>query len=69
MMSVPHSLVVDECDGHVVVADRENRAVHTFDLETGRLIGALVGWLFLPTCSWCVIVCAWRARTVRALAA
>jgi hypothetical protein len=33
-MVVPHSLVVDECDDTLMVADRENRAVHTFKLST-----------------------------------
>lgn len=37
-MVVPHSLVVDECDNTVMVADRENRAVHTFNLQTGDFI-------------------------------
>jgi hypothetical protein len=44
-MSVAHSLVVDECDGTLMVADRENKAVHTFSLDTrasGELCGRLV---------------------------
>lgn len=38
-MAVVHSLVVDECDGALVVADRENKAVHTFNLHTGAYRG------------------------------
>lgn len=41
-MAVVHSLVVDECSDDLVVADRENRAVHTFDLHTGQLKGVFV---------------------------
>lgn len=39
-MAVPHSVVVDECDHQVVVADRENKAVHVFSLTSGHLQGA-----------------------------
>jgi hypothetical protein len=33
-MGVAHSLVVDECDGTVTVADREHKAVHIFNLDS-----------------------------------
>lgn len=38
-MSVPHSLVVDECDNKLMVADRENKKVHTFKLDSGAYVG------------------------------
>ena len=38
-MGVPHSVVVAECRGRLVVADREGGAVHAFDLDSGRLEG------------------------------
>jgi len=38
-MAVVHSVVVDECDATLVVADRENKAVHTFNLHTGAYRG------------------------------
>lgn len=38
-MVVPHSLVVDECDNRVTVADRENKRVVTFNLDTGAVMG------------------------------
>jgi hypothetical protein len=41
-MGVAHSVVLDECDGHVAIADREGQAVHTFDLVTHKLIGVCV---------------------------
>jgi peptidylamidoglycolate lyase len=40
-MGVAHSLVVDECDGEVDVADREFGGVHRFDLQTRELISEL----------------------------
>lgn len=40
-MVVPHSLVVDECDDTLMVADRENRAVHTFKLSTREYLRKL----------------------------
>jgi hypothetical protein len=38
-MVVPHSLVVDECDNRVTVADRENKRMVTFNLDTGAVMG------------------------------
>jgi hypothetical protein len=38
-MGVAHSLVVDECDGEVAVADREFGRVHRFDLQSRQFIG------------------------------
>lgn len=38
-MAIPHSLVVDECDNTVTVADRENKRVVIFNLDTGALVG------------------------------
>jgi peptidylamidoglycolate lyase len=46
-MGVAHSLVVDECDGEVDVADREFGRVHRFDLQTRELIGE-----WLSAASW-----------------
>jgi peptidylamidoglycolate lyase len=37
---VVHSLVVDECDGRLMLAERERFMVHSFDLHTGQLTGA-----------------------------
>jgi hypothetical protein len=52
-MGVAHSLVVDECDGEVDVADREFGRVHRFDLQTRELISELlVGWGWLGGCWW-----------------
>lgn len=38
-IGVAHSLVVDECDGDVLLADKENGRVHVFDLHTTELKG------------------------------
>lgn len=38
-MAVAHSVVVDECDREVAVADREFSRVHRFDLDTKELKG------------------------------
>lgn len=36
-IAVAHSLVVDECDGEVLLADKENNRVHVFDINTQQL--------------------------------
>lgn len=41
-LSVAHSLVVDECDEEVLLADRDNGRVLRFNLHNNKLIG---GWL------------------------
>eukprot|EP00879_Flechtneria_rotunda_P033706 GHRR01037402.1.p1 GENE.GHRR01037402.1~~GHRR01037402.1.p1 ORF type:complete len:133 (-),score=34.84 GHRR01037402.1:30-428(-) len=38
-IGVAHSLVLDECDGEVLLADREGMMVHKWDLNTRQLIG------------------------------
>ncbi|KAF8067346.1 pam-b [Scenedesmus sp. PABB004] len=40
-MGVAHSVVVDECDGELVVADREGAKAHRFDLDTRELIATV----------------------------
>ncbi|WIA13049.1 hypothetical protein OEZ86_006342 [Tetradesmus obliquus] len=40
-MAVAHSLVVDECDGEVALADREFGRVHRFALDSRQLIGTV----------------------------
>lgn len=40
-MGVAHSLVLDECDGEVTLADRENARVHRFNMHTHVLEGML----------------------------
>lgn len=39
-MLIPHSLVIDECDNTLKVADRENKKVHTFKLDSGEFSGS-----------------------------
>ena len=40
-MDIPHSLVLDECDDALYVADREHSEVHKFSISTQRLQGIL----------------------------
>ncbi|KAF6260690.1 PHM/PNGase F domain-containing protein [Scenedesmus sp. NREL 46B-D3] len=40
-MGVAHSLVVDECDGEVSLADREFGRVHRFDLQSRELLATV----------------------------
>ena len=38
-MNVPHSLVLDECEGALMVADREAAQVHRFELASRKHTG------------------------------
>ena len=40
-MNVPHSLALDECKDHLMVADRENSRIHQFELSSRKFVGAL----------------------------
>jgi peptidylamidoglycolate lyase len=51
-MGVAHSVVVDECDGEVDVADREFGRVHRFDLQTTQLISELRWGVVVGGCVW-----------------
>jgi hypothetical protein len=54
-MVVPHSLVVDECDDTLMVADRENRAVHTFKLSTREYMRKCLTLAVLDNCLSCIL--------------
>lgn len=43
-LGVAHSLVLDECDGEVVLADRENMKVLRFDMVSHQLKGEQALW-------------------------
>lgn len=42
-MAIPHSLVLDECEGAILVADREQSRIHRFQLDNRKLTGKHVG--------------------------
>ena len=40
-MAIPHSLVLDECNDSLYVADRENSEVHRFSISSQTLQGVV----------------------------
>jgi hypothetical protein len=62
-MAVVHSLALQECDGALFVADREQQRVLVFDIKTHALIGKeqqgprshMGGWQDVP--GRCVLTC------------
>eukprot|EP00878_Enallax_costatus_P030607 GHUV01033358.1.p1 GENE.GHUV01033358.1~~GHUV01033358.1.p1 ORF type:complete len:176 (-),score=32.36 GHUV01033358.1:189-716(-) len=56
-MGVAHSVVLDECDGEVVLADRENMHVLRFDMYSTELRGKHQGLRIFVTLVWWSLDC------------
>lgn len=50
-MQIPHSVLLHECSGNLIAADRESSKVHQFELSTRKYKGELdVINMFLQAC-------------------